>query len=85
MRRWLLPQQELPKWLSAGMGAGIMAIGSVETSLAHNDNSPVSKINFDDYLIVSVNGNDDDINPLPGDDEIKASIPVAVYEGGAAA
>ena len=78
-------QQELPKWLSSGMGAGIMAIGSVETSLAHNDNSPVSKINFDDYLIVSVNGNDDDINPLPGDDEIKASIPVAVYEGGAAA
>lgn len=78
-------QQALPLWLSSQMGACIMAWGSVETALSHNDNSPVSRITFDDCLMVSVNGNGDDNDPLPGDDEIMAAIPVAVYEGGVAA
>lgn len=78
-------QHTLPLWLSSQMGACIMAWGNIETTLAHTDNSPVSKLTFDDCLVVSVNGNNDDTNPAPDMNDIKDSIPIAVYEGGSAA
>ena len=77
-------QHTLPLWLSSQRGACIMGWGSIVTSLAHTDNSPVSKVNMEDCLIVSVNGNGDDTNPSPSMNEIKGSIPVAVYHGGEA-
>ena len=77
-------QQTLPRWLAYTIASCIMSWGKIETNLAHTDNSPVSKINMDDCLVVSVNGNGDDSNPLPGDNEIKANIPVATYNGNAA-
>ena len=67
-----------------------MSWGSIVTSLAHTDNSPVSKINMEDCLVVSVNGNGQDGHgsnpgaPHPDDADIKAAIPVAVYHGGEA-
>lgn len=78
-------QHALPLWLASGMGACIMAWGNVETTLSHNDNSPVNRITFEDCLMVSVNGNGDDASPFPDTDDIKSAIPVAVYEGGSSA
>lgn len=80
-------QHTLPLWLASQMGACIMAWGSIETTLSHNDNSPVSKLTFDDCLVVSVNGDEDhsDEANIARTNLIKASIPVAVYEGGSAA
>lgn len=77
-------QQELPRWLAYSISACIMSWGKVDTNLAHTDNSPVPKINMDDCLVVSVNGNGDDDSPQPDIIAITASIPVAVYEGNAA-
>lgn len=83
-------QHTLPLWLASQPGACIMSWGSIVTSLAHTDNSPVSKINMEDCLVVSVNGNGQDGHgsnpgaPHPDDADIKAAIPVAVYHGGEA-
>ena len=84
-------QHALPKWLAGEIGACIMGWGKVETNLAHTDNSPVPKVNMEDCLVISVNGNDLDLassgsdygTPAPSEADIKASIPVAVYHGGA--
>ncbi len=90
------PQQTLPNWLGSQFGSCIMGWGKVETALAHTDNSPVSKINMEDCLVVAVNGNGKDLtniidpygrvvygNPYPDTADILSAIPVAVYQGGA--
>lgn len=79
-------QQTLPNWLGTNPGAAILAIGSVEINTAKNDNSPVSKVNMTNYLVVSVNGNDSDKEGeyYPDANDIKANIPYAVYTGNSA-
>jgi len=76
-------QHELPNALRQNAGAAIISFGSIEKKSAAGDDSPVSKVDMSDYLIVSVNGNgidsSDTTYPQPAD--IKANIPYATYTG----
>ena len=76
-------QHVLPNWLAKNQGAAIMALGKVEKKTYGQDNSPTSKVEMTNYLMVSVNGNSDDkeATTYPNDNSLKAGIPRAVYNG----
>lgn len=77
-------QHALPDWLGQAPGAAIMALGSVKMNTANDDNSPTSKVNMTNYLVVSVNGNgvdNDDNKTYPSVADIQKNIPYAVYTG----
>ena len=76
-------QHVLPNWLAKNQGAAIMALGKVEKKTDGQDNSPTSKVEMTNYLVVSVNGNSDDkeATTYPNDNSLKAGIPRAVYNG----
>ncbi len=79
-------QQALPNWLALSPSAAILSLGSVKTNTSNNDNSPVSKVQMGNYLVVSVNGNKEDSEDraYPSEEDIKKGIPCAIYEGNAA-
>lgn len=76
-------QEALPNWLSRNIGAAILSMGNVVTETHHDDDSLVSKVSMDNFLVISVNGNEDDTasGSRPNDTQIAAIAPVAVYEG----
>ena len=77
-------QHALPVWLGTSPGACVMSMGSVKTNTAQDDNSPTSKVNMTNYLVVSVNGNEvdnDETQTYPSEADIKTNIPYAVYTG----
>lgn len=77
-------QHALPDWLGQASGAAIMALGSVKMNTANDDNSPTSKVNMTNYLVVSVNGNgvdNDENKTYPSVADIQKNIPYAVYTG----
>lgn len=77
-------QHALPDWLGQAPGATIMALGSVKMNTANDDNSPTSKVNMTNYLVVSVNGNgvdNDENKTYPSVADIQKNIPYAVYTG----
>lgn len=76
-------QQALPNWLASNPGAAIIAIGSVEMNTAKDDNSPTSKVNMTNCLVLSINGNgkDGENEYYPGANDIRSNIPYAVYTG----
>lgn len=77
-------QHALPDWLGQAPGAAIMALGSVKINTANDDNSPISKVNMSNYLVVSVNGNgvdNDENKTYPSVADIQKNIPYAVYTG----
>lgn len=77
-------QHALPDWLGQAPGAAIMALGSVKINTANDDNSPTSKVNMSNYLVVSVNGNgvdNDENKTYPSVADIQKNIPYAVYTG----
>lgn len=77
-------QHALPDWLGQAPGAAIMALGSVKINTANDDNSPTSKVNMTNYLVVSVNGNgidNDENKTYPSMADIQKNIPYAVYTG----
>lgn len=77
-------QHALPDWLGQAPGAAIMALGSVKINTANDDNSPTSKVNMTNYLVVSVNGNgidNDENKTYPNVADIQKNIPYAVYTG----
>jgi hypothetical protein len=79
-----IDQHALPDWLGQAPGAAIMALGSVKINTANDDNSPTSKVNMTNYLVVSVNGNGVDNNEsktYPSVADIQKNIPYAVYTG----
>ncbi len=82
-RMW---QNKLPDWLGTNPGAAIFAIGSTQMKTAQDDNSPISKVNMTNYLVLSVNGNgvDKQGEYYPDAKDIKANIPYAVYNGNSA-
>jgi len=55
----------------------------VETRADKSDNSPTSKVDMTNYLVISVNGNEDDTEDgsYPTEDALKENIPYAVYNG----
>ena len=77
-------QHALPDWLGQAPGAAIMALGSVKMNTANDDNSPTSKVNMTNYLVVSANGNcvdNDEKKTYPSVADIQKNIPYAVYTG----
>lgn len=77
-------QHALPDWLGQEPGSAIMALGSVKINTANDDNSPTSKVNMTNYLVVSVNGNgidNDENKTYPSVSDIQKNIPYAVYNG----
>ncbi len=76
-------QHLLPNFLAKNQGAAIMALGKVEKKTDGKDNSPTSKVEMTNYLVVSVNGNCDDkeATTYPNTNSLKAGIPRAVYNG----
>lgn len=76
-------QHLLPNWLAKNQGAAIIALGKVEKKTDGKDNSPTSKVEMTNYLVVSVNGNCDDkeATTYPNANSLKAGIPRAVYNG----
>lgn len=76
-------QQALPNLLAKEQGAAIIALGKVEKKTDGEDNSPTSKVEMTNYLVVSVNGNGDDkeATTYPNADSLKTGIPRAVYNG----
>lgn len=76
-------QHALPNRLAQEPGAAIIALGKVERKTDGKDNSPVSKVDMTNYLVVSVNGNGDDreATTYPNADSLRAGVPRAVYEG----
>lgn len=79
-------QDGLLDWLGQSGGACIMSAGSVAMNSAKSDNSPVSKVDMSNYLVVAVNGNekDDESEAFPTSAYLKKWCPVAVYTGGSA-
>ena len=76
-------QHILPNLLAKDQGAAIVALGKVEKKTDGQDNSPTSKVEMTNYLVVSVNGNCDDkeATTYPNANSLKAGIPRAVYNG----
>ena len=76
-------QHSLPLWLGKECGACVMSLGSVKKNTAKGDNSPTSKVEMTNYLVVSVNGNgiDKEGSTYPNESVIKRNIPCAVYTG----
>lgn len=79
-------QHALPMWLGTSAGAAILSLGCVKQYTAKNDNSPTSKVNMTNYLVVSVNGNgsNDEALAQPSAETIKQNIPYAIYNGNSA-
>ena len=79
-------QQVLPNYLAQHPGAAIIEIGSVAKNMGSDDNSPISKVSMDDYLVIGVNGNgeDEEKKHRPNENDIKDHIPYAVYESNSA-
>lgn len=79
-------QQSLPNWLASNIGAAILSLGSVKKQYSTNNNSPTSKVDMSNYLVVSVNGNglDGEDVSKPTVSELQAAIPVATYKGNVA-
>ncbi len=76
-------QQRLPNSFVNKIAAAIFSIGKIETKANKSDNSPTPNVSRSNYLIVSINGNENDTQSgcRPNADTIKAAIPVAVYKG----
>lgn len=80
-------QQALPDWLGQNPGACILSLGKVKMNTANDDNSPTSKVDMTNYLIMSVNGNEQDIDESlmrPNQKTLQQNIPYAVYNGNSA-
>lgn len=76
-------QQDLLNALRDKPGAALISFGSVVNEMASEDDSPVSSLDMETSLFISVNGNNDDSEtgcyPQPSD--ILKAIPAAKYVG----
>lgn len=61
----------------------LLRLGSVERKAKATDNSPTSKIDSDDYLVISVGGNENDTaeGHSPTDNDLKNCSPLIEYVG----
>ena len=61
----------------------LLRLGSVERKAKATDNSPTSKIDTDDYLVISVGGNENDTaeGHSPTDNDLKNCSPLFEYVG----
>ena len=61
----------------------LLRLGSVERKAKATDNSPTSKIDSDNYLVISVGGNENDteLEHKPSDNDLKNCNPLLEYVG----
>ena len=78
-----LHEEMLLNKLSREPGCAIIGFGKIEKASQSNDNSPVSRVDMTNYLVMSVNGNLDDsaLGTYPSESDLKRSIPYARYVG----
>lgn len=78
-----LHQERLPNMMAAESLAAIVSMGKVSQKTDRKDNSPVSKIDMTDYLVISVNGNgkDDENETYPTETSLRDRTPMAIYTG----
>ena len=77
-------QQKLPQRMGTLTGAAaILSVGKVKKDNGGNDNSPISRVDMNDYLVISINGNgkDSETDCYPDDAAIQKAIPCAEYTG----
>ena len=76
-------QERAVNALSRSIGSALLSFGKIEKKTTVSDNSPVSHVDMENYLLVSVNGNCDDseAGARPSDSDLLGSIPVARYRG----
>lgn len=79
-------QQVLPNLMPQQPCAAIVSLGKVEHKTDKKDNSLTPKIDMEDYLVISVNGNgqDDEQTTYPTEDSLRNNAPCAIYTGGTA-
>lgn len=82
-------QHDVPRSLYGHSGACLMAWGKDRKETAQKDNSPTAHIDMKNCLMMTVWGNgvsieDSRRHPYPDEDDIKACIPYAIYEGNTA-
>lgn len=76
-------QHAVPNYLASNPGAAIIAFGNLSQTADKKDNSIKSKIEMENYLVLSVNGNgeDSESGTYPKANDIRAAIPYAEYNG----
>ena len=76
-------QQTVPNLMPLQPCAAIVSLGKAETKTDHKDNAPVSKIDMENYFVVSVNGNgsDDQATAYPTEQSLMTAAPCAYYTG----
>lgn len=76
-------QHSLPRWLGSHIGAALMKVGSAKERISSADSSPEDRPNMQAQLVISVNGNerDTEAEAEPSAATLRASVPLAVYEG----
>lgn len=74
-------QDILSRGMTQGIGACVCALGKLERKNGGSDNSPVTSVSLDNYLIISLNGRDDGATASPTEDDILKACPVAEYTG----
>ena len=70
-------QAILTEGMTSGIGACVCAFGKIEHKNAKGDNSPVTSVSMENYLVVSTMGN----TGKPTADQILSACPVAEYTG----
>lgn len=74
-------QHRVPNQLTNKPAAAIISMGCLVNKANQTDNSPTSKVDMDDYLVIGVNGNgiNNEIATYPQPKDLRESIPIAVY------
>lgn len=74
-------QDILNQGLTQGIGACVCAFGKIERKNGGNDNSPVTSVSMDNYLVISTMGDDRTGKEKPTEAQLLAACPVAEYTG----
>lgn len=74
-------QKMLNEGLTQGIGACVCAFGKIERKNGGSDNSPVTSVSMDNYLVISTMGDDRDSSQRPTEAQVLAACPVAEYSG----
>lgn len=76
-------QQDLPNRMAQYPYTAIISLAKDEHKTSKLDNSPTPRLNFEDYMVVSVNGNGKDAEneTFPNETSLKNRAPMAVYKG----
>lgn len=78
-------QEAIPHHLASHLSAALLSIGrTTHTYEKERDGKVDTKIEMDNHLYISVNGNSSDTTPYPTADDLLAAAPVATYSSGIA-